>query len=239
MLTTLIASRPTRSTSANGTAMSLALHIGLIATMVVATTQHDAFTGSTIETRIVPLAAPSLPKPAAPAQPRSAPPRTNAAPTNAPTVPAVDVPPVTVPTEIPAVIPTEFAPPVDLPVGDGGLGAPSDAGDGTPIGSGDAALGADAVDVPAALRSGSPLPRYPDILRQSRIEGGVRVRFIVNEDGRADLASLVILESTHPAFVESVRAVLPRLRFTPARVGRERVRQVVEIPFGFQLRFRP
>lgn len=200
--------------------MSLALHVGLIATMVVATTQHDALTGSTIETR-------------------SAPPRTNTAPTNAPTVPAVDVPPVTVPTEIPTGIPTEFAAPIDLPVGDGGLGAPSDAGGGTPIGSGDAALGADAVDVPAALRSGSPLPRYPDILRQSRIEGGVRVRFIVNEDGRADLASLVILESTHPAFVESVRAVLPRLRFTPARVGRERVRQVVEIPFGFQLRFRP
>lgn len=185
MLTTLIASRPTRTTTTNGTALSLALHVGVIATMFVATTQQDVFSGSDNSTRIVSLAAPSLPKPAAPAPPRTAPPRTSTAPTNAATVPAVDVPPV---------------------------------------------------DVPAALRSGSPLPRYPDILRQSRIEGGVRVRFVVNEDGRADLASLVVLESTHPAFVESVRAVLPRLRFTQARVGRDRVKQVVEVPFGFQLR---
>jgi protein TonB len=236
MLTTLIASRPTRTTTANGTAASLALHVGMIATMIVATTQHDAFTGADTSTRIVPLAAPSLPKPATPAQPRTAPPRTSTAPTNAPTVPAVDVPPVAVPTDVPTGIPADIAPAVDLPAGDGGLGAPGAGGDATPLGSGDAVLGADAVDVPAALRSGSPLPRYPDILRQSRVEGGVRVRFVVNEDGRADLASLVILESTHPAFVESVRAVLPRLRFTPARVGRDRVKQVVEIPFGFQLR---
>lgn len=236
MLTTLIASRPTRSTTANGTAMSLALHVGLIATMVVATTQQDVFNGSENSTRIVPLAAPSLPKPAAPTPPRTAPPRASTAPTNTPAVPAVDVPPVAVPTDVPTGISANIAPAVDLPAGDGGLGAASVGVDATPLGSGDGALGADAVDIPAALRSGSPLPRYPDILRQSRIEGGVRVRFVVNEDGRADLASLVVLESTHPAFVESVRAVLPRLRFTPARVGRDRVKQVVEIPFGFQLR---
>lgn len=236
MLTTLIASRPTRTTTANGTAASLALHVGMIATMIIATTQHDAFTGTDTSTRIVPLAAPSLPRPATPAQPRTAPPRTSTALTNAPTVPAVDVPPVAVPTDVPTGIPTDIALAADLPAGDGGLGAPGTDGNATPLGSGDAVLGADAVDVPAALRSGSPLPRYPDILRQSRVEGGVRVRFVVNEDGRADLASLVILESTHPAFVESVRAVLPRLRFTPARVGRDRVKQVVEIPFGFQLR---
>ena len=143
---------------------------------------------------------------------------------------------MSVPTVVPIGIPTDIAPAVDLPAGDGGLGAPTDAGDAVPVGSGDGALGAESVDVPAALRSSSPLPRYPEILRQSRIEGGVRVRFVVDENGRAELATLTVLESTHPAFVESVRAVLPRLRFTPARVGRERVRQVVEIPFGFVVR---
>jgi TonB family protein len=235
MLTTLIASRPARSSSANGTAASFALHVGIIATMLVATTRQDVFTAPDNSSRVVPLVAPSLPKPAA-ARPRTAPPRAAQTPTAAPEVPSVDVPPVAVPVEVPTGISTDLAPAPALPVGDGGLGAVTDAGEGTALGSGDAVLGAESVDIPARLRDGAPLPRYPDFLRQSRIEGGVRVRFVVNEDGRADLASLVILESTHPAFAESVRQVLPRLRFTPARVGRERVRQVVEIPFGFQLR---
>lgn len=235
MLTNLIASRPVQHTTANGTAASLALHVGIIAMMFVATAQRDAFEPVDNSTRIVPLMAPSLPKPAA-ARPRTAPPRTATEPSKSPAVPAVDVPPVAVPTEVPTGIPTDYAPPMDLPVGDGGLGAPSLGTDATPLGSGDGVLGAESVDVPAALRAGSPLPRYPEILRQSRIEGGVRVRFIVDENGRAELGSLMVLESTHPAFIESVRAVLPRLRFTPARVGRDRVRQVVEIPFGFVVR---
>ena len=235
MLTTLIASRPARHPTTNGTAASLALHVAVIATMLVATTQRDVFTPPSGSTRIVPLVAPSAPRPA-PQPPQAAPPRTSTAPTTAPTVPAVEVPAVSVPTDVPVGIPTDIAPAVDLPAGDGGLGANTAGGDMTPIGSGDGALGAESVDVPAALRANSPLPRYPDILRQSRLEGGVRVRFVVDENGRAELATLTVLESTHPAFVESVRNVLPRLRFTPARVGRERVRQVVEIPFGFVLR---
>lgn len=236
MLTTLIASRPARTATANGTAASLALHVGIIATMLVATTQQDVFSAPDNSTRIVPLVAPSLPKPAAPARPRTAPPQASQTPAVTPDVPKVDVPAVTVPTEVPTGITMDVAPAVALPAGDGGLGAVTDAGEGTAIGSGESVLGAESVDVPARLRDNAPLPRYPDFLRQSRIEGGVRARFIVNEDGRADLSSLVILEATHPAFAESVRQVLPRMRFIPARVGRDRVRQVVEIPFGFQLR---
>lgn len=236
MLTTLIASRPARATTANGTAASFALHVGIIATMLVATTRRDVFTPPSVNTRIVPLVAPSTPRPAAPVRARSAPPRTNSAPPSTPTVPAVDVPSVTVPTDVPVGIPTDIAPAVELQPGDGGLATPGDVGDATPLATGDGALGAESVDVPAALRASSPLPHYPDILRQSRIEGGVRVRFVVDANGRAELATLTVVEATHPAFVESVRAILPRLRFTPARVGRERVRQLVEIPFGFVVR---
>ncbi|WKW13393.1 TonB family protein [Pseudogemmatithrix spongiicola] len=236
MLTTLIASRPTQHTTANGTAFSLALHLGVIATMLVATTQRDVFTPPSSSTRIVPLVAPASPRPATPQRPQAAPPRTSHTPSTTAAVPAVDVPPVSIPTDVPTGLPTDYAPPIDLPAGDGGLGAPSPGSDATPLGSGDGVLGAESVDVPAALRAGSPLPRYPEILRQSRIEGGVRVRFVVDENGRAELGTLTVLESTHPAFIESVRAVLPRLRFTPARVGRDRVKQVVEIPFGFVVR---
>jgi hypothetical protein len=49
------------------------------------------------------------------------------------------------------------------------------------------------------------------------------------------MSSVRILESTHPAFAESVRATLPRMRFSPARVGNERVRQMVELPLGFRI----
>lgn len=236
MLTTLIASRPTHASTANGTAASLALHVGIIATMLVATAPRDVFTPPSSSTRIVPLVAPASPRPATPQRPQAAPPRTSHTPSTTPAVAPLDVPAVAVPTEVPTGIPTDYAPPIDLPARDGGLGAPSLGGDATPLGSGDGVLGAESVDVPAALRAGSPLPRYPEILRQSRIEGGVRVRFVVDENGRAELGTLTVLESTHPAFIESVRAVLPRLRFTPARVGRDRVKQVVEIPFGFVVR---
>src|SRR5690606_11928823 len=97
------------------------------------------------------------------------------------------------------------------------------------------ALGATEVDIPASLRPNSPLPRYPDALRSQRLEGGVHVRLVVGSNGRVEMESVTILDATHPAFAESVRAVLARLRFTPARVGRKAVRQVVEIPFGFKL----
>lgn len=235
MLTNLIASRPARHNTANGTAVSFALHVGIIAAMVVTSAQTEVFAPVDNGSRVMPLVAPISPRPAEPQAPRTAPPRTSTSPTAAPAVPAVDVPPVSAPTEIPTGISTDIAPAVDLPAGDGGLGAP-DLGGGSPMGSGDGVPGAESVDVPARLLQNSPLPRYPEFLRQSRVQGGVRARFIVNADGRADLASLVILESSHPAFTESVRAILPRLRFTPARVGRDRVRQLVEIPFGFEMR---
>jgi TonB family protein len=236
MFSTLIASGATRSTEEKGALPSVLLHLGVIAAMVIATQATDPFTDAPRQSRIVPLFAPSTPsaQPAAPSRPRPAP----TMPTAAPEVPAIPTEVPSVPVEAPSGISASTP---AAPVSGEGTGDPSalpstDAGTpiGSPIGSG--VLDADGVDVPARLLPNSPLPRYPDFLRQSRLEGGVRVRFIVNENGRAELASLVVLESTHPAFVESVRAVLGRLRFTPARVGRDRVRQMVEIPFGFELR---
>lgn len=236
MFSTLIASGATRTTEERGTVPSVLLHLGVIVAMIVATQATDPSLDAPRETRVVPLFAPSNPsaQPAAPSRPRPAP-RT---PTAAPQVPAIPTEAPAVPVEVPTGIPTSAA---ATPMSGEGTVDPNalpSTNAGTPIGSpiGNGVLDADGVDVPARLLPNSPLPRYPDFLRQSRLEGGVRVRFIVNENGRAELASLVILESTHPAFVESVRAVLGRLRFTPARVGRERVRQMVEIPFGFELR---
>lgn len=236
MFSTLIASGAARTSDERGTVPSVLLHVGVIVAMIVATQAGEPLLDAPRESRIVPLFAPPNPAPptASTARPRPAP----TTPTAAPEVPAIPTEVPSVPIEVPTGISTESAAAPTSGEGKVDANAMPSTDAGTPIGSpiGSGVLDADGVDVPARLLPSSPLPRYPDFLRQSRLEGGVRVRFIVNENGRAELASLVVLESTHPAFVESVRAVLGRLRFTPARVGRDRVRQMVEIPFGFEIR---
>lgn len=236
MFSALIASRAARTTEAKGTVPSVLLHLSVIAAMIVATQAADPFTDAPRESRIVPLFAPRTPsaQPAAPSRPKPA----ALAPSTAPQVPDIPTEAPSVPVEVPTGIPTA-AP--TAPVSGEGTADPNalpstDAGTpvGLPIGSG--AFDADGVDVPVRMRAGSPLPRYPEILRQSRVSGTVRVRFVVGTNGRAELGTLEILEQSHAAFAEAVRNALPMLRFTPARVGTRTVRQVVEIPLGFELR---
>jgi protein TonB len=234
MFSQLIASRPARTQGAEGTTASLVLHGLIITATIIATAKGPAVIEATGASRIVPLTAPVAPR-ATP--PRAAAPRTPVAPrtpTATPTI-SVDVPPVVAPSEIPSTLPAPGeATPFDAGAPAGGAptdGAPSS---GSEIGTG-TALGAESVDVAAQLLRNSPLPRYPDLLRSRGLEGYARVRFVVGTNGRAEVETLEVLDATHPAFAEAVRAVLPRLRFTPAKVGRESVRQLVEIPFGFTL----
>ncbi|HET7456708.1 MAG TPA: TonB family protein [Gemmatimonadaceae bacterium] len=91
------------------------------------------------------------------------------------------------------------------------------------------------VEVPAALRAGSPVPRYPDALRASRVAGQVVVRFVVDTTGRVEPSSVQVTRSTDPLFTAAVRATLPSLRFTPARARGAKVRQLVELPFEFEV----
>ncbi len=233
MFRTLIASRPGTEHAHGAQMVSLLVHATIITAAVIVTTQtvvHE----EPYENRVVPIFAPIAPspQPAAPAPTRA--PTTTAAP-DVPSVP-VEVP--AVPIDVPTGIPTDVPP---APVTGGGITDPNalpSTAPGLPVGlpSGDAPLDADAVDVPVRMRANSPLPRYPDILRQSRVPGFVRVRFVVGPDGRAEMNTVQIVEESHPAFGQAVRNVLPRLRFTPARVGTRNVPQMVEIPFGFELR---
>jgi TonB family protein len=232
---TLIASQPRKQQSHGAQMVSLFIHASIVTAAVLATTQTDVFVEPT-ETRVFPISAPRPlnPQSASPAQQTRAP----VTPTTAPQLPNVPVEVPVAPIEVPIGIPTE-AP--AAPTSGGGIVDPNalpSAGTGTPIGlpSGDGAFEADAVDVPVRMRANSPLPRYPDILRQSRVPGFVRVRFVVGADGRAEMNTVEIVEQSHAAFGQSVRNVLPRLRFTPAKVGTRNVRQMVEIPFGFELR---
>ena len=78
-------------------------------------------------------------------------------------------------------------------------------------------------------------PEYPPELLARGIEGHVVAEFTVDADGRADSASLVIAEVTHPGFARAMHAAMPRLRFVPAEHRGQRVSQRVQKQFIFRI----
>jgi len=91
------------------------------------------------------------------------------------------------------------------------------------------------VERPAELISNGPGPRYPDMLRSAKVEGGVLAAFVVDTTGRAIPSTLKVLRSTHELFSDAVREALPQLMFSPATVGDRKVKQLVQMPFQFNL----
>jgi TonB family protein len=90
----------------------------------------------------------------------------------------------------------------------------------------------------AAVRSlSSAAPAYPLDLLAKRIEGTVKVRFIVDTTGFADTTSFEVLNvaSVNEGFVKAVREALPYMRFSSAKIGSMKVRQLVEQPFTFRI----
>jgi TonB family protein len=65
----------------------------------------------------------------------------------------------------------------------------------------------------------SPQPRYPETLRSQALEGEVVVRFLVNESGRVDPSTMIVVRSPHDLFTAAVRNVLSQFRFDPARTA--------------------
>lgn len=91
------------------------------------------------------------------------------------------------------------------------------------------------VDTVAVRDPTSAVPVYPSLLEKQGIEGTAVVRFVVDTTGRADLATFRLIETNHPLFGAAVRDALPGMKFHPATVGPNKVRQMVELPFGFQI----
>jgi periplasmic protein TonB len=82
---------------------------------------------------------------------------------------------------------------------------------------------------------GNPAPRYPDMLRSANVEGEVLAQFVVDTTGRADMKEFKVLKSTHDLFTNAVRSALPNMKFYPAEVGGKKVKQLVQMPFQFNL----
>lgn len=91
------------------------------------------------------------------------------------------------------------------------------------------------VDTGAVRDPASAVPVYPRLLERQGIEGIAVVRFVVDTTGRADVETFRLIETNHPLFGNAVREALPGMKFHPATVGPKKVRQMVEIPFGFRI----
>jgi TonB family protein len=98
---------------------------------------------------------------------------------------------------------------------------------------------ADAVDAvtPPILIGRPPAPRFPEaVLRSGLSEGQVVVRFMVDELGNVDVATMVVEQSDHELLTSAVRDILPRFRFEPARTRAPESKPVaawVTVPFRF------
>jgi len=99
----------------------------------------------------------------------------------------------------------------------------------------DSVFSAIAVDSEVVRYPGSAAPVYPDGLREDGLEGLVEVEFVVDTTGRVDMATVKVVQSTHPEFRASVETALTGMQFRPAWRGWRRVRQLVQQRFAFRL----
>lgn len=91
------------------------------------------------------------------------------------------------------------------------------------------------VDTAVVRSSNSAAPAYPLKLLQEHVTGVVATRYVVDTTGFADTASFQVLRATRQEFADAVRDALPYMRFSPAKIGSMKVRQLVEQQFSFTI----
>lgn len=260
MFTTLLESKPKKQRKSAGTVASVTVHLALLVFAVVATA--NARSDAMEKTREEKLNYVELkkeapkpeepkaeePKPKAPEPGKAAPPRTPAAPrVEAPAPPKgfqILQAPVSIPVSIPKI---DLSAAVTDESDFSGKGVAGGSSRGVAGGTGDAdskgTVGGLSnqpyfefqVEEAAFPSGGNPTPEYPNSMRELGMTGRVVVQFVVGANGRVEPGSIKIMESTNSAFAAAVREVLPRHRFSPAKIGGKAVRQIVQQPFIFRL----
>ncbi len=91
------------------------------------------------------------------------------------------------------------------------------------------------VDTAVVRLAKSAAPAYPLKLLQQHVMGYVNARYVVDTTGFADTTTFVVMQSTNPEFITAVRDALPYMRFSPAKIGPAKVRQLVEQQFSFRI----
>ncbi len=141
---------------------------------------------------------------------------------------------------VPATIPTEI-PPVNLqerfdPKDFSGVGVEGGTATGVTPPSGNAVFSTAEVDQAPALLSAPPLDRdYPALLRQAGITGRVVIEAVIDTTGKAEPASIQVLQTPHPGFNEAAKRWMSRALFRPARKGGQAVRVLVRQAIDYSL----
>ena len=83
--------------------------------------------------------------------------------------------------------------------------------------------------------NGALAARYPSVLQSQGVEGKVIAQFVVDTNGRAEMGSWKVLETSNELFSQAAKDAARSARFFPAEVGGRKVRQLVQQPFTFAL----
>lgn len=81
----------------------------------------------------------------------------------------------------------------------------------------------------------APQLDYPPLLRQAGLHGRVIVQAVIDTLGRAEPASLKIVERPNPGFEQSARDYVLHTEFRPARVKGRAVRVLVRVPIDYKV----
>jgi TonB family protein len=79
-----------------------------------------------------------------------------------------------------------------------------------------------------AILLAQPTPKYPAALLSAGLAGVVLVEFVIDTAGRVEAGSIRMIESSHRAFEDAAREAVLGASFEPARLGRQRVRQITQ-----------
>ncbi len=238
MFNNLIESKAKKQRSPAGTAVSVIVHAGLISAAVYATA-HATVAAEKPKEEKVTLVEMKKNDPPPPKEPPPPPPKN-----------VVVAPPVakgfqvlTPPINIPDVIPK-----VDLSrrvtdasdfsgkgVAGGRANGDANIKTATPI-SDNQTYFEFQVEKQAATVPGSLSANYPEMLKSSGGgDGKVTAQFVVDTTGRADMSTWKVLESTNDLFSQAAKDGVRKAKFYAAEIGGKKVKQLVQLPFTFNL----
>ncbi len=81
----------------------------------------------------------------------------------------------------------------------------------------------------------APPPPYPELLRQTGIEGRVLIEAVIDTAGRAEPGSVKIKHSANAGFDQPSRNWILQALFRPARVHGRAVRVLVQVPLDYRI----
>lgn len=84
------------------------------------------------------------------------------------------------------------------------------------------------------LRSNPRVPFPPELVAQG-VHGQVTMQFVVDQTGRVVATSIKTIHSDDLRLVEPVKTALLEMRFEPAEVGGQKVKQLVQQSFNFTI----